>query len=98
VEDAAEGILLAAEKYNRSDPVNLGSGNEISIKDLVEMIARLTGYAGELVWDTSKPNGQPRRGLDTNRAKEYFGFEAKMTFEEGLKNTIEWFRQHRAGK
>jgi len=98
VEDAAEGILLAAEKYNRSDPVNLGSGNEISIKDLVEMIARLTGYEGELVWDTSKPNGQPRRGLDTNRAKEYFGFEAKMTFEEGLKNTIEWYRQHHAGK
>lgn len=98
VEDAAEGILLAAEKYNRSDPVNLGSGNEISIKDLVEMIARLTGYAGELVWDTSKPNGQPRRGLDTNRAKEYFGFEAKMTFEEGLKNTIAWYRQHRSGK
>ncbi len=98
VEDAAEGILLAAEKYNRSDPVNLGSGNEISIKDLVEMIARLTGYEGELVWDTSKPNGQPRRGLDTNRAKEYFGFEAKMTFEEGLKNTIAWYRQHRSGK
>ena len=97
VEDAAEGILLAAEKYNRSDPVNLGSGNEISIKDLVEMIARLTGYAGELVWDTSKPNGQ-LTGLDTNRAKEYFGFEAKMTFEEGLKNTIEWYRQHHAGK
>ena len=98
VEDAAEGILLAAEKFNRSDPVNLGSGNEISIKDLVEMIARLTGYEGELVWDTSKPNGQPRRGLDTSRAKQYFGFEAKMTFEEGLKNTIEWYRQHRAGK
>lgn len=98
VEDAAEGILLAAEKYNRSDPVNLGSGNEISIKDLVEMIARLTGYEGELVWDTNKPNGQPRRGLDTNRAKEFFGFEAKMTFEEGLKNTIEWYRQHRSGK
>ncbi len=98
VEDAAEGILLAAEKYNRSDPVNLGSGNEISIKDLVEMIARLTGYEGELIWDTSKPNGQPRRGLDTNRAKEYFGFSAKMTFEEGLKNTIAWYRQHHSGK
>jgi GDP-L-fucose synthase len=95
VEDAAEGILLASEKYNRSDPVNLGSGFEISIKELVEMIAHLTGFEGSLVWDTSKPNGQPRRGLDTNRAKEYFGFEAKMPFEQGLKNTIEWYREHR---
>jgi GDP-L-fucose synthase len=98
VEDAAEGILLAAENYNSSDPVNLGSGFEISIKDLVEMIARLTDFQGEIVWDTTKPNGQPRRGLDTSRAKQFFGFEAKMTFEEGLKNTIEWYRQHRAGK
>jgi GDP-L-fucose synthase len=95
VEDAAEGILLASEKYNRSDPVNLGSGFEISIKDLVEMIARLTGFEGQLVWDTSKPNGQPRRGLDTTRAKENFDFEAKMVFEEGLKNTIAWYMGNR---
>jgi GDP-L-fucose synthase len=97
VEDAAEGILLASEKYNRSDPVNLGSGFEISIKDLVEMIARLTGFEGQLVWDTSKPNGQPRRGLDTTRAKENFDFEARVLFEEGLKNTITWYMENRQG-
>jgi GDP-L-fucose synthase len=90
--DAAEGILLAAEKYNRGEPVNLGAGMEISIKDLADTIARLTGFEGELVWDTSKPNGQPRRMLDVSRAKEYFGFEAQMPFEEGLKHTIEWFK------
>ena len=95
VEDAAEGILTATEKFNGSEPVNLGSGYEISIKDLAEMIVRLTGFEGKLVWDTSKPNGQPRRGLDVTRAKEYFGWQARMTFEEGLKNTIEWFRQNR---
>jgi len=95
VEDAAEGILLASEKFNRSDPVNLGSGFEISIKDLVELIAQLTGFEGSLVWDTSKPNGQPRRGLDTSRAKEYFGFEAQVKFEEGLKNTITWYMENR---
>ena len=92
VEDAAEGILLAAEKYNGSEPVNLGSGFEISIKDLVEMIADLTGYKGSLIWDESKPNGQPRRALDVNRARNYFGFQAKMGFSEGLKKTIEWYR------
>jgi GDP-L-fucose synthase len=96
VEDAAEGILLAAEKYNGDEPVNLGSGYEISIKDLVELIARLAGFKGSLDWDTSKPNGQPRRALDTNRARNYFGFEAKMRFEEGLKNTIEWYRATRS--
>jgi GDP-L-fucose synthase len=96
VEDAAEGILLAAEKYNGDEPVNLGSGYEISIKDLVELIARLTGFKGNLVWNYSKPNGQPRRALDTNRARNYFGFEAKMRFEEGLKNTIEWYRANRS--
>jgi GDP-L-fucose synthase len=93
--DAAEGILLAAEKYNDSEPVNLGSGMEISIKDLTELIVKLTGFEGEIVWDSSKPDGQPRRGLDVKRAKEFFGFEAQMTFEQGLKNTIEWFRANR---
>jgi GDP-L-fucose synthase len=95
VEDAADGILLAAEKYDGSDPVNLGSGNEISIKDLVEMIARLTGFKGNLVWDTSKPNGQPRRGLDVSRAETLFGFRAGTAFEEGLRRTIEWYQQSR---
>ncbi len=91
VEDAAEGILLAAERYNLSEPVNLGSAFEISIKDLVETIARLTGFEGRIVWDTTKPNGQPRRKLDTSRAKEYFGFESRVPFEEGLRKTIEWY-------
>ena len=92
VEDAAEGILLASEKYNGSDPVNLGSGYEISIKDLVEMIAHLTGFEGKLVWDTSKPNGQPRRGLDVSRAEALFGFRANTPFEEGLRRTIAWYQ------
>ncbi len=91
VEDAAEGILLAAERYNGSDPVNLGSGYEISIKDLAEMIQRLTGYEGKLIWDKTKPNGQPRRGLDVTRAESYFGFRAKTSFEEGLRKTIDWY-------
>jgi len=91
VEDAAEGILLAAERYNDSDPVNLGSAFEISIKDLVTTIARLTGFEGKIVFDPTKPNGQPRRKLDTSRAKERFGFEAKTTFEEGLRKTVEWY-------
>ncbi len=94
VEDAAEGILLAAEKYDGPEPVNIGSGYEISIKDLAEMIVRLTGFNGKLVWDTSKPNGQPRRGLDVKRAEEYFGFRARMSFEEGLRRTIEWYKQN----
>lgn len=93
--DAAEGILLAAEKYNGSEPVNLGSGMEISIKDLIELIAELTGFEGEIVWDASKPDGQPRRALDVQRAKEFFGFEAQMSFEQGLKNTIEWYIANR---
>ncbi len=92
VDDAAEGILLAAENYNDSEPVNLGSGMEISIKDLVEEIAKATGFTGKLVWDTSKPNGQPRRCLDTNRDKEWFGFEAQMPFDEGLKKTVEYYK------
>jgi len=97
VADAAEGILLATERYNASDPVNLGSGFEISIKALVEMIARLTGFEGEIVWDTSKPNGQPRRKLDTSRAKARFGFEATTRFEEGLRQTVAWYLETREG-
>lgn len=93
--DAAEGILLATEKFNSSEPVNLGSGNEISIKGLAEMIARMTGFRGRIVWDTSKPNGQPRRALDTSRAEKYFGFRAKVPFEEGLRLTIDWYLEHR---
>ncbi len=92
--DAARGIVLAAERYNDSEPVNLGAGMEISIKELAEIIARLTGYEGKLVWDTSKPNGQPRRGLDVSRAKAYFDFEAQMPFEEGLRRTITWFMEN----
>jgi len=95
VEDAAEGVLLASERFDGPQPVNLGSGNEISIKNLLEMIVRLTGYTGRVVWDTSMPNGQPRRGLDISRAKQYFGFKAQMSFEEGLRRTIEWYRQNR---
>jgi len=95
VEDAAEGILLATELYNGAEPVNLGSGHEISIKNLAELIQRLTGYQGRLVWNSSKPNGQPRRGLDTTRAEEYFGFKAAVNFEEGLRRTIDWYREQR---
>jgi GDP-L-fucose synthase len=92
--DAAKGIALAAERYNGSEPVNLGSGMEISIKKLAETIARLTGFDGEIIWDTTKPNGQPRRALDVSRAKDYFDFEAQMPFEEGLRRTIEWFKEN----
>lgn len=95
VEDAAEAIALAAERYDGTEPVNLGAGFEISIKDLVELIAKLTGFTGKIVWDSSKPDGQPRRCLDTTRAKEFFGFEAHTNFEEGLKKTIEWYRENR---
>jgi GDP-L-fucose synthase len=91
VEDAAEGILLATEHYHESQPVNLGSGNEVSIKELVEMIARLTGFQGRIVWDTTRPNGQPQRSLDTSLAKRAFGFEAQMGLEEGLRQTIAWY-------
>ena len=93
--DAARGIVMATERYNGSEPVNLGAGMEISIKDLAELIARQTGYAGKIVWDTSKPNGQPRRALDTTRARDYFGFEAEMPFEEGLKRTIAWYQENK---
>ncbi len=98
VEDAAEGILLATERYNGAQPVNLGSGFEISIRDLAELIRRLTGFEGELVWDTSKPNGQPRRALDISRAEKYFGFRAGTNFEEGLRRTIEWYRHNRLAR
>jgi len=92
VEDAAEGICLAAERYDSSEPVNLGSGMEISIKDLVHTIKRMTGFTGEIIWDTTKPNGQPRRSLDTSRAEKHFGFRAKTSFEEGLRRTIERYK------
>ncbi len=91
VDDAAEGILLAAERYDKAEPVNLGSGNEISIKELVGLIRRMTGFTGEVVWDTSKPNGQPRRKLDVSRAEREFDFRAQTPFEEGLRKTIEWY-------
>ncbi|MEM0979074.1 MAG: GDP-L-fucose synthase [Cyanobacteria bacterium P01_H01_bin.58] len=92
--DAARGIVLAAQRFSASDPVNLGTGEEISIRDLAELICELMEFKGELVWQTDKPNGQPRRCLDTRRAREVMGFEAKMTFREGLKNTIDWYRSH----
>lgn len=95
VQDAARGIVLAAERYNSSDPVNLGSSFEISIKELVQTIARLTGFAGEIRWDTSKPNGQPRRKLDTSRAEARFGFRSAVTFPEGLRATIAWYESLR---
>ena len=93
--DAADGILTAAEFFNGSEPVNLGSGQEISIKNLAEMIARLTGFQGKLVWDTTQPNGQPRRALDTSRAEKFFGWRAGTSFEEGLKQTIAWYRENK---
>jgi len=93
--DAAEGILLATEKYNSAEPVNIGSGCEIRIRELAEKIAKLTGFDGEIWWDSSKPDGQPRRCLDVSRARECFGFDAKMPFDEGLKATIDWYRASR---
>ena len=94
VEDAAEGIILATEKYNKPDPVNLGVGKEITIKKLVDLIAELAEYKGKIVWDTSKPDGQPRRCLETSRAKKEFGFEAKTDLTEGIKRTIKWYTAH----
>jgi GDP-L-fucose synthase len=91
VEDAAEGIFLATQNYNKSDPVNLGAGREITIKDLTELVAKLCNFKGEIRWDTTKPDGQPRRCLDTQKAKQEFGFTAKTPFEEGLKKTIAWY-------
>ncbi|MBI3915142.1 MAG: GDP-L-fucose synthase [Chloroflexi bacterium] len=95
VEDAAEGIALATERYNSSAPVNVGAAFEISIRDLVDLIVRLTGFQGKVVWDTTQPNGQPRRKLDTSKAEKEFGFVAKVKFEEGLRRTIEWYEQVR---
>jgi GDP-L-fucose synthase len=95
VDDAAEGIVLATEHFDGAEPVNLGAGFEISIKDLAESIARLTGFKGRLVWNTSLPDGQPRRCLDTTRAERFFGFRARTPFEEGLARTIEWYRSSR---
>ncbi len=92
VDDCAEAILLAAERYNGPEPVNLGTGSEISIRELAETIAELTGFEGELVWDTSKPNGQPRRRLDTERAERLFGFSATTPLREGLERTVAWYR------
>lgn len=95
MEDAAEGILLASEKYNKPDPVNLGAGFEISIKDLVKLIAKLTGFKDKIVWDAAKPDGQPRRMLNTSKAEREFGFKAKMSLEEGLRRTIDWYKENR---
>ena len=92
VDDCVEGLLLAAERYDGAEPVNLGTGSEISIRDLAELVAELTGFEGTIAWDTSKPNGQPRRSLDTSRAEEQFGFRARTSFREGLRRTIEWYR------
>lgn len=96
VEDAVEGIVLATEHYDGPEPVNLGAGFEVTIRDLAEAIARLTGFTGRLVWNTSLPDGQPRRCLDTARAENYFGFRASTPFEEGLRKTIEWYKAHRS--
>ena len=96
VEDAAEGIWLAAQRYDGADPVNLGTGVEISIRELAELIAELTGFEGEIVWDTTKPNGQPRRRLDVSRAEELFGFRAKTQLRDGLERTISWYRRSAA--
>ena len=94
--DAAEGIVTAAERYDKSEPVNLGAGFEIRIRDLVPLVARLCRFEGEIVWDVSKPNGQPRRMLDTSRALREFGWRARISFEEGLRETVEWFEKNRA--
>lgn len=98
VDDAARGIVLASEKYNKPDPVNLGAGFEISIKDLVRLIVRLTGFKGRVVWDTSKPDGQPRRRLNISRAKKEFGFAARVGLEAGLKKTIQWHKKQICGR
>ena len=93
VDDAADGIVLGAERYDGAEPVNLGVGAEITIRELVELIARLCRFEGRLAWDASKPDGQPRRALDTSRARERFGFVARTGFEEGLRRTVEWYER-----
>lgn len=98
VSDAAEGVALAAERYNRGDPVNLGSGKEISIRELVRLIAKLTRFKGKFIWDTSKPDGQPRRRLDTSKAEKLFGFKAQTSFEDGLKETINYYLETLDGR
>ncbi|MGM3308530.1 GDP-L-fucose synthase family protein [Anabaena sp. WFMT] len=95
-EDAARGIIMGTQLYNDSDPINLGTGYEISIKDLINLICELMEYEGEIIWETDQPNGQPRRCLDTEKAKQAFGFTAQVSFQQGLKNTIYWYRQHAA--
>ena len=94
VEDCAEGVALAAERYDGADPVNLGSGKEISIRELAELVAELTGYEGDIAWDTTKPNGQPRRLLDTSKAAELFGFRSRTSLPDGLERTVAWYRTH----
>ncbi len=94
--DAARGIVMGTQDYNDQEPVNLGTGYEITIRDLIELICGLMEFEGEIVWETDKPNGQPRRCLDTERAKQSFGFTAQVDFKQGLKNTIDWYRQHAA--
>jgi GDP-L-fucose synthase len=94
VEDAADGIMLAAERYDSSEPVNLGSGHEMAIRDLAQIIARACRFEGKFVWDTSKPNGQPRRQLDVTRARERFGFEARTPFDRGVATTVSWYEEH----
>jgi GDP-L-fucose synthase len=98
VEDCAEGLVAAAERYDKADPVNLGSGREIQISELVEIIARLCDYKGRIVWDATKPNGQPRRRLDTTRAEQEFGWFAQMPLEEGIRRTIDWYRQQQPAR
>jgi GDP-L-fucose synthase len=91
VDDAADAIILATEKYNKPEPVNIGSSFEISIKELAEKIKDITEFKGKIIWDSSKPDGQPRRKLDTSRAKTEFGFESQISFSKGLKKTIDWY-------
>jgi GDP-L-fucose synthase len=95
VEDAARAIVMATERYDQPQPVNLGSGMEITIRNLLELIVELTGFCGEIIWDTSQPDGQPRRSLDTARARQSFGFQAQTDFREGLRRTIDWYLEHR---
>ncbi|MDW8337968.1 MAG: GDP-L-fucose synthase [Thermoleophilia bacterium] len=96
VEDCVEGLVLAAERYDDPDPVNLGTGEEITIRDLAALVARITGFGGTIRWDRTKPNGQPRRRLDTSRAAERFGFRARVPLEEGIARTVAWYREHAA--